>query len=153
MQERLRKLGCVSLSVWSWLWLLLVWSVPDCRPGLWEQEVWHHYPDIQECGNVGLLVSTAGAKQSVRAIRMDTTDTVTHYHLCRVRVTDFTPVWKNASRPHSCLVNSFIWLNFGCSTKQNYAKQCINQSHISKCTFLRDCCNVKQMLCKTTLKH
>lgn len=36
---------------------------PDCWPGPWEQEVWHHCSDIQECGNVRLPVHTTGAKQ------------------------------------------------------------------------------------------
>lgn len=36
------------------------------QPALWEQEVWHHHSDIQECGNVKLPVHAAAAESDVQ---------------------------------------------------------------------------------------
>lgn len=46
---------------------------------------------------------------------------------------DFSPVRRNASLPHSCLVNSSIWLSFCYSTKRNSASQVLLTFCVCRC--------------------
>lgn len=50
------QVAAESQAVVSWI----------SQPALWEQEVWHHHSDIQECGNVRLPVHAAAAKPDER---------------------------------------------------------------------------------------